>query len=314
MSITRTFKIRCRSLYGLTVALLFSMMMYLPLRSQSISSNKLFNIYLHNDFNKNNTGIYWDNEWQSDWNFPVWSNRQVPPEIMEDTIFFPKRNHFMRWHFPRGSVGPEQGGGQWFTKFGELQEVYLSYNIRFKPGFDWVISGKLPGLRGGPRWSGAGPPSRKDGFVALLMWNKEGILKFYYYHHNQTHEYGDMKSWNHTIETGKWFNITIRVVINTLNKESGNPDGIMEGFINGRLVSQVTGLKLRDISCIHVDQIFMTSSFGGVGNQFAAKNNEWIDIDDVIVYDYTDSIRVVKGNIPNPKGATIVLPYPAPLE
>lgn len=271
-------------------------------------NNNMFNFYFNEDFEANSLGIYKDAEWQIDWNYPAWSSRQVSPEIMQDLNLPFTGSQFMRWHFPAGSVGPDQGGGQWFTKFGNLNEVYLSYNVRFKPGFDFVISGKIPGLRGGPRWEGAGPPSFTDGFVALLCWNKDGYIKFYYYHHNQEHEYGDMVTWNHLIERGEWFNVTVRIVINTLNATGGNSDGIMEGFIDGKMVAQVTGLKLREVSNISIDQIFMTSSFGGTGSQFAATNNEWIDVDNVVIYTLPENSSAVKGNKPNAQGTQLALP------
>ena len=36
--------------------------------------------------------------------------------------------------------------------FAGLDEVYMSYNIKFRPGFQWVEGGKLPGLGGGPAY------------------------------------------------------------------------------------------------------------------------------------------------------------------
>jgi hypothetical protein len=272
----------------------------------------IFDFYFSQNFESNKLGIYNDSEWQKDWNYPDWSNRQIPPKIISETNLSTSGSQFMNWNFPKGSVGPSEGGGQWLTKFGDnLKEVYLSYNIRFKSGFDWVLSGKIPGLRGGPIWNGAGPPDWDEGFVALLMWNKEGILKFYYYHHDQTHDYGDMKAWDHVIETGKWFNVTVRIVINTISDKGGNNDGIMEGFIDGTLIAQVTGLKLRNVSNITVDQIFMTSSFGGSGDEFAANREEWIDIDDVAVFNYKENIKVTRDNVPNSAGTRLLLPYPA---
>lgn len=288
---------------------ILSLVLNQPSYSQSSINTDIFKVYLHNDFEENTTGIYRDDEWLTDWNYPEWSNRQVPPEIVEGANMLPSGRKFMRWHLPLGSVGPEEGGGQWLTKIGDnLNEVYLSYNLRFKPGFEWVLSGKIPGLRGGPIWSGSGPPEYDDGFVSLLMWNRTGYVKFYYYHHDQTHDYGDNVLWDYPIETGVWYNVTTRIVINTIGSNGGNNDGIMEGYVNGKLVSQVTGLKLRNVSDISIDQIFMACAFGGTGDEFAAIRDEWIDVDDFVAYTYQNGINVPRGNTPNVTGNDLLLP------
>ncbi len=278
--------------------------------AQTNYSNEVFNIIFKHDFENNTPGNYLDSEFNADWNNPAWSNRTIPPEIVSDPATSLSGSKYMRWHFPAGGVGPEESGGQWLTYMaGGHDELYLSYNLRFKPGFEWVLSGKLPGLRGGEPWPGTGPPPWDAGFVALLAWTRDGKIMCYYYHHDQTHEYGDAVTWNYTFEPGKWYNITLRVVMNTLNENGGNNDGILEGFVNGTMVAQRTGLKLRNISAIHVDRIFMSSSYGGYGDEYAPSSNQYLDVDDFVAFKYQDNVNVTRGNSVSPASTQLNIPF-----
>ena len=134
--------------------------------AQQVEPSKIFNIYFSQDFEDNTPGIYLEDEWRVDWNYPPWENRQVPPEIVESTD--PDQpGKGMRFIFPEGSLGASEGGGQWYSPLADVyEELYFSFRLKFKPGFEPVLSGKLPGLMGEPEWTGFGPPEWSYGFSA----------------------------------------------------------------------------------------------------------------------------------------------------
>ena len=171
-----------------------------------------FNVYFKQDFEHNTLGVYQEDEWYRDWNYPSWSNRQVPPVIMQNSDS-ENGTKVMRFNYPQGGVGPSQGGGQWNVTFDKpFEEVYFSYRIKFKPGFEWVLGGKIPGIMGGEMWEDPVPPW-DHGFIGLLMWNDRPSVQFYYYHHDLKTDHGSVAFWNKPIESGKWYTITFRAVI-----------------------------------------------------------------------------------------------------
>lgn len=277
--------------------------------AQQVEPSKVFNIYFTQDFEDDTPGPYDYDEWSEDWDYPSWANRQVVPDII--TSADPENSSkVMRFHFPEGSIGPAEGGGQWYKTLNEpFHELYFSYRIKFKPGFQWVLGGKIPGVRGGPEWEGFDPPPWDKGFIVLLMWNNRPGIDFYYYHHDQQHTYGDSRTWDYTIEADRWYTITIRVVLNSVDENGGFNDGILEGFIDNQMVCQVTGLKLRNLSEIGTDNLIINSFFGGSTDEWASIRDEWIDLDDFITFTYKDGVDVPQGNEPSPSDRHLVLPF-----
>ena len=248
----------------------------------------IFKVYFEHDFEDNTVGDYLNSEWKEDWNYPEWSDRQIPPEILLNGDV-ENGTKVMRWNFPEGSVGPSEGGGQWLTPlYSSYNELYFSYRVKFKPGFEWVLGGKLPGVIGGPQWEGYDPPGWSDGFVAKPTWNRYSQIVFYYYHQDQDHTYGNSKGWDYYVESDIWYTITFRIVMNTLNEIDGNNDGILEGFINDKLFCQITDLRFRNLNSIGIDHLHITSFFGGDTEEWAAQRDEWIDLDDFVVFTYKD--------------------------
>jgi hypothetical protein len=71
------------------------------------------------------------------------------------------------------------------------QTVTLTYYVKFEKGFDWVISGKLPGLAGGNLPSGG--VHSVNGFSARYSWyvlDKKNSLVSYLYVHDVPGKYG----------------------------------------------------------------------------------------------------------------------------
>ena len=283
------------------------------------AQDTIFNIIFSQDFEHCTPGVYRHNEWKQDWNSPSFVNNLEHTYIVKTG----EDNQAMKWVYPKGSVGPEQGGGQFEATFGtRADEIYMSYNLQFRPGFNWVLGGKLPGLKGGPQsyYTGVKKPAWDDGFSNGLMWGHgyfgpqdEGSIYFYTFFQDMYGLYGDSFRWDNfrfQTDPARWYNITIRMVMNTVRNDGsgGNFDGIMEGFVDGKLFVSKTGLRFRNVKTVHIDKMKIYSHFGGTGPEFGAARDEWLLLDDVCLFTYAAGADVPRGNTPSQPGRVLLLP------
>lgn len=279
----------------------------------------IFNVLITQDLENSTTGQYIKDEWFNDWNKPTWNNGLANIDIAEID-----GNKVMRFNYPQGTWDPFDGGAQWLAKFqGGQKEVYFSYNVMFKPGFNWVLGGKLPGLGGGNNPGGGRDMLYDDGFSARIMWNRDdggdGTMFFYVYHQDKPAYYGDVQQfqnayWN--VEEETWYNMTIRLVINSINQDkltsdphnAGNKDGILEFFLDGKLIYSRSNFRFRNIESIYVDSRHITSFFGGGDDSWGAARDEWAYFDDTYVFTYMEGVDVVRGYTPSAPGTVLQLP------
>jgi len=160
----------------------------------------------------------------------------------------------MKHFYPEGHWGV---GTEWSNKVGGTgvnifsvmnntsgwDELYLTYNIFFEDGFDWGLGGKLPGLASIPEPHGLDGPTEDEGAIGIMMWQPNGKLKFYcYFHEDFTYQYGRGPVIPTSLETGKWYNITVRLV----NSSPWAKDGLMEIFIDGVLDMTWNNIQTRE--------------------------------------------------------------------
>jgi hypothetical protein len=106
-------------------------------------SRDLFNIVFENNFEDNQTGDYQSQDFYRDWVNPDAILRNTTVDIIQENS-----NKFMRGYYPSGSLSPHEGGYLWESDIaGQQNEIYFSYDIRFKPGFQWVMGGKMQVLQ-----------------------------------------------------------------------------------------------------------------------------------------------------------------------
>jgi chitodextrinase len=305
-------------------------LIFIPDKPHGIKNAEYFDFVMVNDFENNTIGYYNEAEWMRDWNNPPWANR------LENALIYPKEgNKVLRLDYLEGTFGlnaddeTDPGDGiQFFAPLpGEIIEIYFSYNIMFRPNFDFVISGKLPGLDGGPEFSAGSMPTYEQGFKCGLAWSGqlystslEGTIAFYLYHHDMPGAYGQIYTWadpysddkyyKFKTDAERWTNITIRLVLNTVNGGGlpGNYDGFVEGFINGKLMSQWTGLRMRNVSDVKIDFAKIYSFFGGDTPAFAARRDEWALFDDFYLFTYAPGVDVPRGYTHSSPGRELILP------
>ena len=84
----------------------------------------------------------------------------------------------------------------------------------------------------------------------------------------------------------------------------------MEGFVDGKLVSSLTGLFLLTEPDMDkgVNQLSLAHFFGGSENYQGPQRDEWTLFDDFICFTYDESVDVVRGNNVSPPGRVLQLP------
>jgi hypothetical protein len=264
-----------------------------------------------NNFEDDPLGHYSLSEYREDWNLSPTST--IDPQNMVDIVVDSdsRFNKVVRGFFPQGTLLIAEHGFFWDSPLSNQQnELYFSYDIKFKSGFDWVKGGKLPGLLGGKFVTGK-IPTTTDGFSARMMWKEDGKLVFYVYHQDQPIIYGSTYVWeNCALTSGKWYNITIRVVLNTITNGVAAKNGILEGFVDGKLMFQKKDVRFRSLESIKIDRMRVAAFFGGNTEDWACTNDEWIDTDNFVAYTYSSKApNVPRGNQISSSTTTLLHPY-----
>ncbi len=276
-----------------------------------------FSMIFQQNLDNTDLGPYTKTTWARDWNNPPWANGVYTGDraVITDYNLGGRSSRGMKWTFPEGTFSANDNHGyQWRTPFGDVyNECYLTYSILFKPGFEPVQGGKLPGLQASPI---GGAPDWNEGFGGSLMFKEGPKPVFYCYHHDMPGQYGETRGWayNFDVSTDIWYDITYRVVMNSITDGGAvNYDGILEGYVNGKLVGQWTGLRLRNLSSLGLDIVRIQGFFGGGDDSWATVRDEWMIIDNVYVWNYSDQYlsdnpSVKRGNQTNSFGDIIATP------
>jgi len=210
-----------------------------------MGSNYLSNfeiIHSHN-FDNNTLGNYSRDEKIRDWGILKYDNRPGFPQIV--SFDGSKRaKHFYLKGTNRGRNGSDFGA----VIIKPSDEVYYSFRMYYEPGFDFFVSGKLPGFRMWPAiepgYSSNSVKRENKGSVVYLQVDWQGRLNWNVYHHQMTTDSGERMGvpFNfYTIKPGNWIDVTYRIVLNT----PGIANGILQIWINGELKNTATGVLLR---------------------------------------------------------------------
>ena len=225
-------------------------------------------------------------------------------------------------------------------------ELYVSFNVQFMSkedpfgdylGFGWSSAGKLGG---GVRTNQAinhgdfcplqgFDPTETPGWTNEVLWDwyYPGRATFYMYYPGMNCPYGDqIPQWNSFHPTGdgiqynpqgyfyfnvdvpRWYNVTVRYVVNTFSGTSPNYDGIIEGFINGRLISQKSDFYMLNyiVKDMQINTLFHRF-FNGGGNP--PTHDAWAYLDDFYVFTYGEDVEgIPRGNVPSLNGRILSLP------
>lgn len=159
---------------------------------------------------------------------------------------------------------------------GEPSEAYFRYYLRL--GLDWdpvVDGGKLPGLSGtyGRAGWGGRPADGSNGWSArgsFMRHFPEGPLPegwravgSYVYHADMQGGTGETWGWNLApsglLRKGRWHAVEQHVRLNT----PGRSDGLLQAWVDGRLVFERSGLRFRDSNELGIESVWMNVYHGG---------------------------------------------------
>lgn len=190
----------------------------------------------------------------------------------------------LRVSYPKGGVGPAEGGAQWKMGLGgRHDELYCDYWVRFGPDIDFVKGGKLPGLVGGAANTGGRKPNGQDGWSARMMWRSGGAVVQYVYHVDQPTPYGEDLSWNvggqRVFRPGAWHRVEHRIVMN----RPAERDGIVQGWFDGTLALDRRNLRFRDVDAFAIDAFYFSTFFGGDDASWGPSKDERVDFDQFVV-------------------------------
>lgn len=194
--------------------------------------------------------------------------------------------------YPEGTWGRGGGLNQMapFESPDNIEEIYITYKLKFDQNFDFALGGKLPGVAFGSAQNvasgGAGPDIGNKGASLRLMWASEGRLIMYVYHHSMTSKYGDQLGLGRfaQINKGQWHTLTIRVVAN----EIGKANGIMQVWLDEKLVASSSKIEMRTSSSPRtIREIMLNTFMGGASKIFAAERDQYLWMNDFYFWQYS---------------------------
>jgi hypothetical protein len=187
----------------------------------------------------------------------------------------------MAVEYPKGSVGPHQGGAQFVINLPPKNTYTLTYSLKFKEGFDFRLGGKLPGLTsGGEKWTGGTRPLNGEGFSARLMWREKGLAELYLYYMDMQGKWGDSITFDdYYFVPGKWYNITQTITIN----EPGKNNAQIMIWINDKLVLNKQNFRLRVDDKPKIDSLYFSTFHGGNQPKWGPKVDSTAYFGDFIV-------------------------------
>lgn len=194
------------------------------------------------------------------------------------------------------SAGSNYGGALTYKFVDEVgsepDEIYMRYYLRF--GEDWLPTdgGKLPGVSGtyGVAGWGGRPVDGTDGWSARGTYKmvvpdgnplqRHSAIGNYVYHADMTGQYGDSDLWLDgcagLLDKNRWYSVETYVKLNSL----GQNDGILRGWVDGRLAYERTNWRWRDVDSLKIEQIWMNVYHGGTA---VPPNDLHLYIDNVVI-------------------------------
>jgi len=256
-------------------------------------------VIYENNFDDDPTGRYSIANLNADWNTPPFDNGVEERRASIDDSSEAFAGKSLAVEYPAGMHRSANTGAQWQLHFdADYEEVTVEYRVKFKDGFDFVRGGKLPGLIGGTANTGGNRPDGTDGFSARMHWRTDGSqsspldsdranITQYLYHPDQPNTFGEDFRWDDSdsgqwelFESGRWYHLRHRVVINSVVDGVGQHDGIVQAWLDDTLVLDINNIRFRDVETFAIDGFYFSTFFGGSGDQWNTSKDEVAFFDD----------------------------------
>lgn len=168
----------------------------------------------------------------------------------------------------------------------EPEEIYFRYYLRFGNDWDPRRGGKLPGIGGtyGRAGWGGRPSNGRNGWSARGQFKGQQDGKtpigFYCYHADMRGRYGSAWIWQKDklgyLENNRWYCIEQYVKMNT----PGRNDGILRGWVDGKLAFDKTDVRMRDVPALRIECIWINIYHGGT---WSAQSDDHLFIDNIVL-------------------------------
>jgi len=168
----------------------------------------------------------------------------------------------------------------------EPEEIYFRYYLRFADDWDPVRGGKLPGIAGtyGRAGWGGRRVNGRNGWSArgLFRGQKNGKtpIGFYCYHADMRGRYGSNWLWEKDrlgdLQNNRWYCVEQYAKMNT----PGRNDGILRGWVDGRLAFEKTDVRMRDVDSLKIESVWLNVYLGGT---WTSRSDHHLYIDNVVI-------------------------------
>lgn len=252
----------------------YALIKVVPDRGQVVLTGDIAkkNVIFNLDFKKNNIGVYTDHNLLNDVGEVTWKLLDERATIEEDETY----GKVLKVKYPKGAVGPKQGGIQFDKPLPKANEYFLEYNMKFEEGFDFALGGKLPGLTsGGEKYTGGVHPDNGEGWSARYMWIADGEIIVYFYHMDMEHKWGDTVKLNVFFKPGQWYHIKQRIKLNDIDKFNG----IMEVWVDEKKALYNDDVRYRLAPLGEIDSFYFSTFHGGNTEDWAPKKDSYIYFD-----------------------------------
>ncbi|MBD3267407.1 hypothetical protein GF373_12125 [bacterium] len=241
---------------------LFSFLLFL-----CVSPSTAQETVLHVDFDSTRLGQYTNTLIHRDWDNVRWTGLHDRGSIVKA----PEPNHgrALKIVYPKGSVGPGEGGGQFLVSLPHAQDYWLTYDVKFSENFDFKRGGKLPGLTsGGSKYTGGNIPTKGDGWSARYMWRSEGGVMIYLYYVDMPGKWGQGLILNKVkFIPGQWHRLTQHIQVNT----PGKYNGMIEVWFDGQKTLTQNNIRFRVAEKGLIDSLYFSTFHGGNSDSWAPR-------------------------------------------
>ena len=193
------------------------------------------------------------------------------------------------------SAAPGRGNVLMIKLPGVYDTATMQYDVRFADGFEFSAGGKLPGYvgvaPGTPPSTPAGGGSVAHGWSGRLMWlgpryyswanvdGQQNMAISYIYHPGQPSQWGDNIRWGMPFYPGRWHTVRQRHVMNTI----GRADGILQAWIDGRLVVNRSDFVYRTDTAEHITHFDWSVFRGGGDVTWASSRDGYVEVDNLLL-------------------------------
>ena len=240
---------------------LFAFVPLMMLRSETL--------VMEQDFENETIGPYDSEALHAGWNNVDWDHLYGRTRIVLDES--ESHHQVLEVLYPKGSVGPQEGGAQFLISLEPGEEYSLRYDFKVSEDYDFRLGGKLPGLTsGGSLYTGGHRPDQGQGWSARYMWREYGNVVLYLYSIDMRGKWGDdYLFFMPPLERNRWYRVEQRIRLNQPDKK----DGSIEVWVDGKRVLNLTGIRLRKGNHGLIDSFYFSTFFGGNTPEWGPHND-----------------------------------------